>query len=155
MEMDMQKKWRHHLENIMQYVIKKSEGTGEIPFLFREKMCKAGLFSFFYCRGWHIYGAAVWWNKLFDFDLDIGSVFFLADFSVFKDWKNREYEMLEAQVLAIKGKHYPCRNYQVIVQDKAGKSIRIWIPKESILWWERLTVSISIKWSRFRKKQTK
>ena len=38
--------------------------------------------------------------------------------------------MLEAQVLAIKGKHYPCRNYQVIVQDKAGKSIRIWIPKE-------------------------
>ena len=47
MEMDMQKKWRHHLENIMQYVIKKSEGTGEIPFLFREKMCKAGLFSFF------------------------------------------------------------------------------------------------------------
>jgi len=35
------------LENIMQYVIKKSEGTGEIPFLFREKMCKAGLFSFF------------------------------------------------------------------------------------------------------------
>lgn len=59
MEMDMQKKWRHHLENIMQYVIKKSEGTGEIPFLFREKMCKAGLFSFLLPWLAHIWGCSL------------------------------------------------------------------------------------------------
>lgn len=129
MEMDMQKNGgiigKHNA-----ICDKKSEGTGEIPFLFREKMCKAGLFSFF------IAVVGTYMGLQFD---EISFLILTWILAVFSFWqifrflkigKTEKYEMLEAQVLAIKGKHYPCRNYQVIVQDKAGKSIRIWIPKE-------------------------
>ncbi|MFR5225847.1 MAG: hypothetical protein ACLTFM_02560 [Blautia wexlerae] len=93
-------------------------------------MCKAGLFSFFIA----VVGTYI--GLQFD---EISFLILTWILAVFSFWqifrflkigKTEKYEMLEAQVLAIKGKHYPCRNYQVIVQDKAGKSIRIWIPKE-------------------------
>ena len=118
------------MENMMQYVIKKSEGIGEIPFLFREKMCKAGFFSFFI--------AVVGTYMGFRFE-EISFLILTWILTVFSFWqifrllkigKTGQYEILEAQVLAVKGKHYPGRNYQVTVRDKVGKTIRIWIPKE-------------------------
>ena len=128
--MDMQKRWRHRLENMMQYVIKKSEGMGALPFLFREKMCKAGLFSFF------IAVVGTYMGLQFD---EAGFLILTWILAVFSFWqifrflkigRTGNYEMLEAQILAIKGKHYLGRNYQVTIQDKEGKMIRIWIPKE-------------------------
>ena len=58
MEMDMQKIVADHLENIMQYVIKNQRGQEKSLFYFERKCVKQD-FSLFYCRGWHIYGAAV------------------------------------------------------------------------------------------------
>ena len=40
---------------------------------------------------------------------------------------------MEAQVLAVKGKHYPGRMYQIVVQDKDGSRIRIRMQKEKNL----------------------
>ena len=121
------------MENIMQYVIKKSEGTGEIPFLFREKMCKAGLFSFF------IAVVGTYMGLQFDEISFLILTWILAVFSFYqifkflKIGKTGEYEIMEAQVLAVKGKHYPGRMYQIVVQDKDGSRIRIRMQKEKNL----------------------
>lgn len=55
----MQKRWRHRLENMMQYVIKKSEGMGGHSFSISGENVQSRPFLFFYCCGWHIYGTAV------------------------------------------------------------------------------------------------
>lgn len=43
----MKKRWRKQWESMTQYMIKNLDGTEEIPFLFKDKMLKAGLLSFF------------------------------------------------------------------------------------------------------------
>ena len=47
MEMDMKKRWRQQCETMIQYLTKKLVATGEIPFVFQDKMLKTGLLSFF------------------------------------------------------------------------------------------------------------
>ena len=42
-----EKKVRKQWESMTQYMIKNLDGTEEIPFLFKDKMLKAGLLSFF------------------------------------------------------------------------------------------------------------
>lgn len=118
------------MENMMQYVIKKSEGIGEIPFLFREKMCKAGFFSFFIAVVGTYMGLRFEEISFLILTWILTAFSFWQIFRFLKIGKTGQYEILEAQVLEVKGKHYPGRNYQVTVRDKAGKTIRIWIPKE-------------------------
>ena len=93
------------MENMMQYVIKKSEGMGDIPFLFREKMCKAGLFSLF------IAVVGTYMGLQFD---EAGFLILTWILAVFSFWqifrflkigRTGNYEMLEARIFAIKGKH--------------------------------------------------
>lgn len=126
----MKKRWRKQWESMTQYMIKNLDGTEEIPFLFKDKMLKAGLLSFF------IAVVGTYMGLQFD---EAGFLILTWILAVFSFWqifrflkigRTGNYEMLEARIFAIKGKHYPGRNYQVTIQDKEGKMIRIWIPKE-------------------------
>lgn len=126
----MKKRWRKQWESMTQYMIKNLDGTEEIPFLFKDKMLKAGLLSFF------IAVVGTYMGLQFD---EAGFLILTWILAVFSFWqifrflkigRTGNYEMLEARIFAIKGKHYPGRNYQVTIQDKEGKMLRIWIPKE-------------------------
>ena len=79
---------------------------------------------------------------------------FYQIFKFLKIGKTGEYEIMEAQVLAVKGKHYPGRMYQIVVQDKDGSRIRIRIQKETS-WLEKHTGSILEKWNGWREKLQK
>ena len=63
---------------------------------------------------------------------------------------------MEAQVLAVKGKHYPGRMYQIVVQDKDGSRIRIRMQKEKKTHgWKNVPGSILEKWNGWREKLQK
>lgn len=85
----MKKRWRKQRESMTQYMIKNLDGTEEIPFLFKDKMLKAGLLSFFIAVIGTYMGVQFEEASFFDTYLDIGSVFVLSDFQVSEDWENR------------------------------------------------------------------
>ena len=130
MEMDMKKRWRQQCETLIQYLTKKLVATGEIPFVFQDKMLKTGLLSFFIVMIGTYMGVQFEESSFLIMTWILAVFSFSQIFRFLKIGKTGEYEMLEAQVLAIKGKHYPGRTCQAILQDKAGNNIRLWLPKE-------------------------
>lgn len=55
----MQKKWRHHLENIMQYVIKNQRGQEKSLFYFERKCVKQDFSLFLLPWLAHIWGCSL------------------------------------------------------------------------------------------------
>ena len=129
----MKKRWRKQRESMTQYMIKNLDGTEEIPFLFKDKMLKAGLLSFFIAVIGTYMGVQFEEASFLILTWILAVFSFYQIFKFLKIGKTGEYEIMEAQVLAVKGKHYPGRMYQIVVQDKDGSRIRIRIQKEKNL----------------------
>ena len=126
----MKKRWRKQWESMTQYMIKNLDGTEEIPFLFKDKMLKAGLLSFFIAVIGTYMGVQFEEASFLILTWILAVFSFYQIFKFLKIGKTGEYEIMEAQVLAVKGKHYPGRMYQIVVQDKDGSRIHIRIQKE-------------------------
>ena len=133
MEMDMKKRWRQQCETMIQYLTKKLVATGEIPFVFQDKMLKTGLLSFFIVMIGTYMGVQFEESSFLIMTWILAVFSFYQIFKFLKIGKTGEYEIMEAQVLAVKGKHYPGRMYQIVVQDKDGSRIRIRMQKEKNL----------------------
>lgn len=129
----MKKRWRKQWESMTQYMIKNLDGIEEIPFLFKDKMLKAGLLSFFIAVIGTYMGVQFEEASFLILTWILAVFSFYQIFKFLKIGKTGEYEIMEAQVLAVKGKHYPGRMYQIVVQDKDGSQIRIRMQKEKNL----------------------
>ena len=131
--MDMKKRWRKQWESMTQYMIKNLDGIEEIPFLFKDKMLKAGLLSFLIAVIGTYMGVQFEEASFLILTWILAVFSFYQIFKFLKIGKTGEYEIMESQVLAVKGKHYPGRMYQIVVQDKDGSRIRIRMQKEKNL----------------------
>lgn len=126
----MKNKWRKFGEVLLQNIAKNLKRTEGVPFVFKEKMLKAGLLAFGVIILGTYMGVKSGEKSFLILSWILGIFSFYQILRFLKIGKAGKYEVVEGEVLSVKGKYTPLKNRQVTIQDKNGECIRFIIQKD-------------------------
>lgn len=126
----MKNKWRKFGEVLLQNIAKNLNRTEGVPFIFKEKMLKAGLLAFGVIILGTYMGVQSGEKSFFILSWILGMFSFYQILRFLKIGKAGNYEVVEGEVLSVKGKYTPLKNRQVTIQDKNGACICFIIQKD-------------------------